>query len=136
MRAQVAMAPRCAISSSRCCQLAAVALGAEQLVLIAARAGGGRRGELVRGLGIVQRVIEARDRARGVAEGGVRGHVDYALAVDVDLAPIAQAGEVFRAGERPAARADGVLGLAATHGTAPSARATAAARHSRRRVST
>src|SRR4029077_3917386 len=87
-------------------------------------AGVGRRGEQVLALGIVQRVIEARDRARGVAEGGVRCDIVDALAVDVDFAPVAQAGEVFRAGERPPARADGVLGLDAAHGTAPRTRDT------------
>ena len=41
--------------------------------------------------GIVQRIVKPRDRARGVAERRMRGDVVDALAVDVDLAPVAQA---------------------------------------------
>ena len=40
--------------------------------------------------GIVQRVVEARDHARGVAEGRMRRDVLDAFAVDVDLAAVAQ----------------------------------------------
>ena len=56
----------------------------------AAVAGVGRHQQLVLVLGIVQRVVEARDHARGVAEGWMRRDVLDALAVDVDLAVVAQ----------------------------------------------
>src|SRR2546428_396541 len=49
----------------------------------------------------------------------MRGHVRDPLAVDVNLAPVAQAFEIFRAGERSVLRADRVLGLHAAHGRAP-----------------
>src|SRR5439155_1045937 len=38
---------------------------------------------------IMERVVEAHDRAGGIAEGGVRRHILDALTVDVDLAGIA-----------------------------------------------
>ena len=62
----------------------------EEGVRHAAIAGVGRQQELVLALGVVQRVVEARDHARGVAEGRMRGDVLDALAVDVDLAIVAQ----------------------------------------------
>ena len=49
---------------------------------------------------IVQRVVQAREHAHGVAERGMRRDVLDALAVDPDLAAVAQALEVFRGGER------------------------------------
>ena len=67
----------------------------------AAVAGLGRQQDLVLALGIVQRVVEPRDHARGVAEGRMLGHVLHALAVDVDLAAVAKRGEILRAGLRP-----------------------------------
>ena len=60
-------------------------------------------------LRVVQRVVEPRDRARGVAERRMRGDVLDPLAVDLDLAAVAQAFEIFRAGERPALRGDHVF---------------------------
>ncbi len=45
---------------------------------------------------IVQGVVEPRDAANAVAEGGMRRHVVDALAVDPDLAPVPQALEVLR----------------------------------------
>src|SRR5713226_9238298 len=65
----------------------------------------------------------------------MRGHVVDTLAVDVDLSSVAQAGEIFRARERPPLRADGVLGLLGAHGGGLLPRSIAGARHSRRRVS-
>ena len=56
----------------------------------AAVAGIGRHQQLVLVLGVVQRIVEPRDHARGVAEGRMRGDVLDALAVDVDLAAVAQ----------------------------------------------
>ena len=56
----------------------------------AAVAGVGRHQQFVLVLGVVQRIVEARDHACGVAEGRVRGDVLDALAVDVDFAPVAQ----------------------------------------------
>ncbi len=56
----------------------------------AAVAGVGRHQQLGAMLGVVQRVVEARQHARGVAEGRMRGDVLDALAVDVDLAAVAQ----------------------------------------------
>ena len=66
----------------------------------AAVAGVGRHSQLVLVLGIVQRIVEARHHARGVAERRVRGHVLDALAVDVDLAPVAQGVQELRARHR------------------------------------
>ena len=51
-------------------------------------------------LGIVQRIVEPRDHARGVAKGRMGGDVLDALAVDVDLAAVAQRLEILRAGLR------------------------------------
>ena len=89
---------------------------AEEFVGVAAGAGIGRPGQHGLALGIVQRVVEPRDRARGIAERRMRGDVLDPLAVDIDLAPVAQACEIFRAGERPPRRSDCVLGLHAAHG--------------------
>ena len=41
-------------------------------------------------------VVQARDGAAGIAEGGMGGDVLNALAVDVHFALVAQAGEVTR----------------------------------------
>src|SRR5262249_1807750 len=83
----------------------------EELVRIATRAGIGRPSQNVLGLGGVQRVVEARDRARGVAERRRRGHVLDALAVDLNVTPITQACEIFRARERTPFGCNDVLGL-------------------------
>ena len=74
---------------------------AEELVGEGARAGVGRAGQHVLLLRVVQRVIEPRDGARGIAEGRMGGDVLDPLAVDIDLAAVAQAFEIFRPGERP-----------------------------------
>jgi len=47
------------------------------------------------------RVIEPGDIARGIAEGRMGGDVLDPLAVDIDLAAVAQAFKVFLAGEGP-----------------------------------
>ena len=54
-------------------------------------------------------------RARGVAERRVRGDVVDPLAVDIDLAAVAQALEIFAARERPVWRGE-ILGLDPSHG--------------------
>ena len=54
----------------------------EEGVRLAAVAGVGRHQELVLALGVVQRVVEARDHPRGVAEGRMRRDVLDPLAVD------------------------------------------------------
>ena len=77
---------------------------AEELVGEGARAGVGRAGQHVLLLWIVQRVVEPRDGARGVAERRMRGDVLDPLAVDIDLAAVAQAVEILLAGERPRRR--------------------------------
>jgi hypothetical protein len=59
----------------------------------------------------MQRIVEACDRARGIAEGGMRRDVLDPLAIDIDLAPVAQALEIFRAGERPSLGRDRVFGF-------------------------
>ena len=59
--------------------------------------------ELALALLVVQRVVEAGDHARGVAKGGMGRDVLDALAVDIDLAPVAQLLEIFGAGHRPEA---------------------------------
>ena len=97
-------------------QFLARARGAEEFVGEAARAGVGRRGQQRLGLLVVQRVVEPRDRARGIAERRMRGDVLDALAIDVDFAAVAQAFEIFRAGERPPFGVDGVLGFDPVHG--------------------
>ena len=73
---------------------------AEKFVGETAGAGIGRTGQHVLGLGVVQRIVEPRDRARGVAERRMHGDIVDPLAVDIDLTTIAQAFEVFLAGER------------------------------------
>ena len=72
----------------------------EEGVRHAAIAGVGRQHQLVLVLVVVQRVVEARDHARGVAEGRMRGDVLDPLAIDVDVAVVAQRVEIFRAGLR------------------------------------
>ena len=72
----------------------------EERVGVTLVAGVGRQQELVLALGVVQRVVEARDHPGGVAEGRVRGDVLDALAVDVDLAAVLQRFQVFLAGLR------------------------------------
>ena len=73
---------------------------AEELVGDPVTAGVGGSGDDFTPVRIVQRVVEARDRAGGVAERRVSGDVLDPLAVDVDLASIAEALQIFRAGER------------------------------------
>ena len=68
----------------------------------AAIAGVGRQQELVLALGVVERVVEAGDHPRGVAEGRMGGDVLDPLAVDVDVALVAQRIQVFRPGLRAA----------------------------------
>src|SRR5207248_6051339 len=70
----------------------------EKFVREAAVAGIGRRREDVLALGIVQRVVEPRQHARGIAKRGVRRDVFYALAVNPDLASVAQAFEILLTG--------------------------------------
>ena len=88
----------------------------EEFVGVSARPGVGRPCQHGLALGIVQRVVETRDRARGITERRMRGDVLDPLAVDIDLTPVAQACEILRAGERPPRRSDCVLGLRAAHG--------------------
>ncbi len=87
---------------------------AEELVGKSAIPGVGRAGQHVLGSGVVQRVIELRDGAGGVAERRMGGDIGNALAIDVDLATVAQAFEVFLAGERPVGGADEILGFGPT----------------------
>src|SRR5262245_4740172 len=54
--------------------------------------------------GIVERVVQPRDHARGVSKRGMRRDVLDALAVDPDFTPVAQALEVLLAGEGPRPR--------------------------------
>ena len=102
----------------------------EELMGIPARASVGRPSQTILRLGIVQRVIEPRDGARGVAERRMCGHVVDALAVDIDVTPIAQAREIFRAREWPSFGCNDVLGL-----HRPVFLAYAAPWHPRRKVS-
>src|SRR5579871_2648783 len=68
---------------------------------VAATAGVGRSGQgLFRGR-VMQCIVEPRDRARRVAEGRVGGDVLDPLAIDIDLAALAQALEIFRSREGP-----------------------------------
>src|ERR1041384_5278965 len=63
----------------------------------------------------MERVVKPRDRPRCIAKGRVRGDVGNALAINVDFAAIAQALEIFGAGERAALGADGVLAFHPVH---------------------
>jgi len=72
-------------------QVVARACRTKKLVGETARTGIGRAGQEVLGFVIVQRVIEPRDRTRGVAEGRMTGDVLDPLAVDIDFAAVAQA---------------------------------------------
>ena len=100
-------------------EVLARARDAEKFVGEAARAGVGRRGQDRLGLLRMQRVIEPRDRARGIAEGRMGGDVLDAFAIDIDLAPVAQAFEIFGAGERPPFLGDGVFGSGPVHAGSP-----------------
>src|SRR5205085_10130816 len=55
------------------------------------------------------------DRARRIAECRMYSDIIDTLAVDIDLATVAQASEIFLAGERPPLGADGILGLHGDH---------------------
>jgi hypothetical protein len=92
-------------------EILARARGAEELVGVAAGAGVGLAGQQHLALGIVQRIVKPRDRTRGIAERRVRGDVLDPLAIDIDLAAVAQAFEIFRAGERPSFGFDRVFGF-------------------------
>ena len=74
--------------------------GLEERVRHATVAGFGRQQDFVLALGVVQRVVQPRHHPRGVAEGLVLGHVLDPLAVDEDLAPVGERGEVVGAGLR------------------------------------
>jgi hypothetical protein len=62
--------------------------------------GVGGHQELVLALGVVQRVVQAGDHPRRVAERRMRSDVLDALAVDEDLAAVLQRLQVFLAGLR------------------------------------
>src|SRR4030095_4614512 len=49
---------------------------------------------------VMQRVVESRDHPRGVAKRRMRRDILHALAVNVDLAPVANALEVLGSGVR------------------------------------
>ena len=91
-------------------QLLARAGGLEEAVRVAAGAGVGRRGQGFLALGVVQRIVELGDRDGGVAEGRVLGDILDALAVDIDLAAVAQRLEVLGARERALLALDEQLG--------------------------
>src|SRR5262249_39902933 len=110
--------------------------GPEELVGKAARSGVGRRDEKLSVLGIVQSIIEARNRARGVAKRGMRRDVVDALAVDIDLAAVAQAFQIFRAGKGAALCRNGVLAFDPVHGGLLDLVASRAARPGRDGVAT
>src|ERR1700756_718003 len=96
-------------------QLLARARGAEESVGETAGAGVGLASQQVPRLLVVERVVKPRAPARGVAKCRMRGDIRDALAVNVDFAAVAQALEIFGAGERPALGADGVLALDPCH---------------------
>lgn len=72
--------------------------GCEELVRADAVVVDGRQEVALRG--VVERVIQAHDGAGGIAESGVSRHILDALAIDVDLACIAQTVEILRAGHQ------------------------------------
>src|SRR5690348_12422170 len=96
-------------------QVLARARGAETLVGKAARTGVGRAGQKLLGSGVVERVVYARDRARRIAKGRVRGDVLDPLAIDIDFAAITQAFQIFGPGKWPALGADGILAFDPFH---------------------
>src|SRR5262249_5566936 len=55
------------------------------------------------------------DGAGRVAERGMRGHIGDTLAIDIDLASVAQAFEIFLAGEGPPLVGDDVFGFRHGH---------------------
>ncbi len=75
---------------ARCHHFLDVVRGLEKVMRVAAAAGVGLGAENRLAL-VVQRVIQARQHAGGIAEGRVRGDVLHPLAVDPNLAPVAQA---------------------------------------------
>src|SRR6185312_13025832 len=81
--------------------LLARALIAEIAERVAARAGVGRRGQDIALFRVVQRIVKPRQRPHRIAEGGMRRDVRDALAVDIDVAPVAQTLTIFRAGIWP-----------------------------------
>src|SRR5437899_12026975 len=68
---------------------------------VAARAGIGRARQLCLRGRIVERVVEPRQHAGGIAKGWMRRDVVDALAVDPDLAAVAETLEELLARERP-----------------------------------
>src|SRR5215469_16592383 len=96
-------------------QVVARACRTKKLVGETARTGIGRAGQELLGFVIVQRVIEPRDRTRGIAERRMTGDVLDPLAVDVDFAAVAQAFQIFGASEWPAFDADGILAFDPIH---------------------
>ena len=72
------------------------------------------RGHQLPRLGVVQRVVQPRDRSRRVTECGMLGDVADLLAVDPDLAPVAKALEVLLAGQRAGASGFGQRPAAAS----------------------
>ena len=86
---------------------------------VAAAAGIGLRRQDVLLRSVVQRVVEARDHPHGVAEGRMRRDVLDALAVDPDLAAVAQAFEVLRARQRTNARRCRSIGGVDGHADSP-----------------
>ncbi len=87
---------------------------AEKLVGERARTGVGRAGQHGLLLLVVQRVVEPGDASRCIAESRMGGDVLDPFAVDIDLPAVAQAFQVFLAGERPR-RADHVFWLLPFH---------------------
>ena len=61
----------------------------------------GRHGQFAGAFGIMQRVIQPGDHARGVTEGRMRGDVFYPFAVEEHLAVVTQRLEIFGAVLRP-----------------------------------
>src|SRR5262249_55013578 len=86
-----------------CAQVLARPRSLEETMGVTDAAGIGRRSQDIFRGRIVQRIIEARDRARRVAESRMGGDVLDPLAVDVDLAPLTQAFEILRPCEWPIA---------------------------------
>ena len=84
---------------ARAHHLFGVARGLEEFVRVAAAAGVGLGSTACLAL-IVQSIVQAGQHPDGVAEGRMGGDVLDPFAVDPDLAPVAQALDVFLRGER------------------------------------
>jgi hypothetical protein len=97
--------------------------GGEEAVGVAVAAGVGRRGQDGRPRRVVQGVVQPGDHRGRIAERRMRGHILDPFAVEVDLAPVAQALDVLLAGQRPGRARHGLRPATAAGRCRPAGRA-------------